>query len=77
MSESVARRMDDDSFCTVIERLEPGVGITDKTLVTFMSDSVAVRLDADSFFKSLQRLTQVFGITGAYLVRFGVLQWRW
>ena len=43
MSESVARRLDDDSFCTVIERLEPEVGITGKTLVTFMSDSVAVR----------------------------------
>ena len=43
MNESGARRLADDSFCTVIERLEPEVGITDKTLVTFMSDSVAVR----------------------------------
>ena len=30
-SESVARRMDDDSFCTVIERLEQESGITGQT----------------------------------------------
>ena len=64
MSNSVAVRLEEDSFLMALQRLKREFGITGKNLVTFMRESVAVRLGDDSFFKSLQRLKQEFGITG-------------
>ena len=56
MNNSVAVRLEDDSFFKSLQRMTQERGITGKDLVTGMGGSVAVRLGEDSLFKPLLRL---------------------
>ena len=64
MSNSVAVRLEEDSFFMALQRLKREFGITGKNPVPFLRGSDAIQLGDHSFFRSLQQLKQELGVTG-------------